>query len=377
MNSNSNYHGYLMGFMLVALWVGVPAGFYAWVKLTRLGVSFHEEAGDKAFKDGDYQAALTGYARARQIAQSKRLDRKIARARAELLAIRPDLLTQNLVPDVEYECKYVLRKKAPVSCEVVFGHIQALNGNSEGAKKTYEEVLSKDPENPGAHLGLALQYYRASDFEHAQKEFQAVLSKIPDHIEALIGLGDARLFSGESEKAQESYEKAITARGSDFRAHHGLGLALMRQNKLQEAVQEFQRSISLNPQAFDSYIALATLFLQANMLPQAEQAYRQALNVRQDAQAMLGLAVVLNKQGRAAEALAILLPMVQAGSRDINVLLESASAYETLQRKEEARNFYEAGKQVLEDMKAQLDVATAKALRERIEEGLKRLETTK
>ena len=371
-----SYGLYAAVFIILAVWVCVPAGIDFWRRASGSTGSFHEDAGDRAFSKGDFQAALTAYARARQFGASKRLDTKIAKARAELLAIRPDLLTQNLVFDIEYECKYLLQK-TPLSCEVVYGHIQALNGNTESAKKSYEAVLSKDPENPGAHLGLALQYYRASDFEKAQKEFQAVLSKIPDHIEALIGLGDARLFAGESEKAQESYEKAITARASDFRAHHGLGLALMRQNKLQEAVQEFQTSIALNPQAFDSYIALATLFLQANMLPQAEQAYRQALNVRQDAQAMLGLAVVLNKQGRASEALAILLPMVQSGSRDINVLLETGNAYEVLQRKNEAKSYYELAKQVLEDIKAQLDVTTAKTLKERIEEGLKRVEMMK
>jgi len=251
------------------------------------------------------------------------------------------------------------------------GHIAALGSNPDAAKKAYEEALQKDKDHAGAHLGLALLAYRSGDAKTAQSEFDAVLARVPDHLDALIGLGDIHLAAGEADQAIDSYTKAIQAR-EDARAHHGLGLALARTHKTQEAVTELQKSIALNPQAFDSYVALGNLLAGAGAFPQAEQAFRGALAIRQDPQVQRSLASVLNRLGRAAEAMQLLTALLNAGARDPQVLLEAARALEALGRKDEARGLYEATANAVKDSEGSENKELSEAIRKEAEAGLQR-----
>ena len=364
--------------LIVAAGVLLPFGWSYWVGVAQQRaldelIAMHETTGALAFSKGDYQAALTAFARARGIRGTPEIERKVARTRAELVAIRPDLLEARVVPDLEYECRWLLASdaSAAAACRVVTGHIAALGSNPDAAKKAYEEALQKDKDHAGAHLGLALLAYRSGDAKTAQSEFDAVLARVPDHLDALIGLGDIHLAAGEADQAIDSYTKAIRAR-EDARAHHGLGLALARTRKTQEAVTELQKSIALNPQAFDSYVALGNLLAGAGAFPQAEQAFRGALAIRQDPQVQRSLASVLTRLGRAAEAMQLLTALLNAGARDPQVLLEAARALEALGRKDEARGFYEATANAVKDSEGSENQELSEAIRKEAEAGLQR-----
>lgn len=363
-------------FFIFAAGVLLPVGWSYWVTVRDQGAihalaSLHEGTGDAAFAQGDFQAALTAYTRARAVLGNPRIERKVARSRAEVVAIRPDLLDIRIVADLEYECRWLLAddSQTRATCFAVFGHIAALNQNSEAARKAYSDALAIVQDHPGAHLGLALLAYRAGDTRTAQAEFSAVLKKVPGHLDSMIGLGDIYLAQGDTGAAVESYSKAIQTR-DDARARHGLGLAYARQNKVQEAAQEFERSIALNPQAFDSYVAYGNLLAGAGVLARAEQAFRSALALRQDASVQVALASVLTRQGKAAEAMQWIGPVLNAGSREPAVLLEAARALQALGRIEEARGFYEATGNALKDAAATMDQATLEAFRKEVEAGL-------
>lgn len=370
--------GGVVVFLILVAGVLVPLGWSYWVTVGDQRsihglAALHERTGDAALVAGDHQAALTAYARARGVRGSPDIERKVARARAELVAIRPDLLDSRAVADLQYECGWLLANDPATraTCQVVTGHIAALNQNADAAQKAYKEALAGAPDHPGAHLGLALIAYRTGDTRTAQGEFDAVLKKIPDHLDSLIGLGDVHLAAGETAAAVESYTKAIQTR-DDPRAHHGLGLAYARQNKAQEAAVEFQKSISLNPQAYDSYVALGNLLAGAGALDRAEQAFRSALSLRQDPSIQVALASVLTRQGRPAEAMQLIATALNAGSREPAVLLEAARALEALGRKDEARGFYEATDNALKDAASAMDPGVAEAFRKEVAAGLQR-----
>ncbi len=363
--------------LLVAAGVLVPLGWSYWGQVLDRRAAhdladFHERVGDAAMAKGDHQAALTAYVRARAVMGTEALDRKVARARAELVAIRPDLLEARAVADLEYECRWLLADDpgTRATCQAVAGHIAALNANDAAAKKAYQDALAAEPDHAGAHLGLALLAYRSGDSRTAQAEFDAVLKQVPGHVDSLIGLGDIHLAAGDAEAAIGAYTKAIETR-EDARAHHGLGLAYARQNKIEAALNEFQRSIALNPQAFNSYVALGNLLAGAGALDRAEQAFRSALALRQDSSVQVALASVLTRLGRPAEAMQLISPVLNAGSREPAVLLEAARALEALGRKEEARGYYEATGNALKDATG-IDQGTVQAFRKEVEAGLQR-----
>lgn len=359
----------------------LPFGWFYWNALgdqraLRGLEKMHEATGDLAFSKGDYQAALTAYIRAKAVRGTLDVEHKIARARAELVAIRPDLLDQRVLADLEYECRWLLANEpsAKPTCTVVLGHIAAFNQNSDAAQKAYKEALQALPDHAGAHLGLALIAYRSGDAKTAQAEFEAVIKKFPEHLDSLIGLGDVHLAAGETEAAIDAYTKAVQTR-DDPRARHGLGLAYARQNKIEAAVAELQKSISLNPQAFASYAALGNLLAAVGDLGRAEQAFRSALAIQQDTAVQVALASVLTRQGRPAEALQFIQAVLNAGSRDPGVLLEAARALEALGRKEEARGFYEATSNALREVGGAMDRTLVESFRKEVEAGLERTAT--
>lgn len=365
--------------VIIAVGVLLPLGIASWNAVVdhsaiSESVKSNEAIGDKSFAKRDYGTALTAYIRARASRDSIDLQVKAFRAKAFLFATRPDLISSRDIADLEYERVWLLEKdpaNAPTYL-VVGGHIAAFKGDAETAAKAYQDALAKDPENPGAHMGLAIQAYRKGDAKKAQEEFAKVLEKIPDHIEALIGMGDVRLASGEADQAIEAYGKALKIQ-EDHRAHHGLGLAHVNKKNVEEAASEFQKAIALNPQAFDSYVALGNLLTQAGMLAQAERAFRGALAIRQDEGVLLNLAGVMNKMERYQDAIQTLFPLLQSRSAGPAVLLEAGKAMEGLGRKDDAKSYYQSAKDVLSKMRGQLDEKVIENLSKEIEGGLERI----
>ena len=365
--------------VVVAVGVLLPLGIMSWNAVVdhhalAAAARQHEVKGDQAFAANDYQTALAAYVRSRAAKDSLDIQLKVARARAFLVAVQPGLMDVRDAADLEYERAWLMvadARNAPTYM-AVGGHLAALKGDAEGAKKAYEEAIAKDPQNPGAHLGLAIQAYHQGDKSKAQTEFSAVLAKIPDHVESLIGLGDVKLATGETDAAVDSYKKALKVR-EDPRAHHGLGVAFVNKRQAQEAVAEFQRSIELNPRAYDSYIALGNLLLNANSLPQAERAFRAAVELRQDEVSLSGLAAVLNAMNRYAEAFQTLAPLLQARNAGPAALLQAAKAAEGLGRKEDAKVLYAEVTKVVDQAADQMDRQLAEAYRKEAKAGAERV----
>jgi len=372
--------------LVVALGVLLPVGIWSWhAVIDVLPELFgavapvnHEKNGDAAFNDRDYARALVAYGRARALRNTPHLEAKEARARLYLLSVHPELIAPKNIEEIEYdESCFVDQSGIANPTRPTFlaidGHIAALRGDTGGALKQYFEALAQDKDNPGAHLGAAIQYLRKGDRSRAKEEFASVVASIPTHVDALIGLGDAMVGEGESEKAVETYSRVLNIR-DDARAHHGLGLAYLGMKKAQEAAQEFQKSIAANPQAFDSYVALATMLSSSNILPQAERTYRGALALRaQDESAITGLANVLNRMGRPAEALQAVMPLIQARSAGPGAILEAARSSEALGRKDDAKALYSEVGRALDQLGDRVDRSAAGALTAEALAGLKRL----
>ncbi|MBM4394974.1 MAG: tetratricopeptide repeat protein [Deltaproteobacteria bacterium] len=365
--------------IVIALGVLLPLGIMAWNSVVdhhALGSAAcrHEDKGDKAFSDRDYPTSIAAYVRSRAARDSLGIQLKIARARAFLVAIQPGLIGAGDVADLEYERTWLLDSDSTNAATylAVGGHMAALKGDVEAANKAYQEAIAKQPDNAGAHLGLAIQAYQKGDRAKAQTEFAAVLAKVPDHVEALIGLGDVKLASGETDTAVDSYQKALKLR-QDARAHHGLGVALLNKRQPQEAAAEFQRSINLNPKSYDSYVALGNLLLNANALPQAERAFRAAAELRQDEVSLSGLAAALNAMNRPGDAIQVVAPLLQARTAGPASMLQGARAAEMLGRKEDAMALYSEVQRVVGQAGEQMDKQLAEAFIAQAKAGAERV----
>jgi tetratricopeptide (TPR) repeat protein len=360
---------------VVVLGVLLPLAIMSWNAVkdhcgTASTEKMHRDLGKEAFDKADYQRAVTAYSRARALNPSIANETDLSRARLFFVALHPDQIDPRALADVDYELAMVTPRDAKNAATygAVAGHVALLRGHTEEATKAYQDALAKEADNPGAHMGQALLAVRRSDAKKALEEFQAVLVKSPRNLDALIGLGDVRMASGDVDKAIEAYNDVLKDR-EDARIHRQLGVAYGAKKQSKESLGEYQKALALNPQDADTQLGAGNLLASLGALPEAEKALRAALQLRPDEQALDSLSNVLLKQGRAPEALQILVPSIQNRSAGIGTLLAAAQASEALGRKPDAAALYGQVEAMVTQAAQQLDKTVVEALLKEAHEG--------
>lgn len=123
------------------------------------------------------------------------------------------------------------------------------------AQRLYTETLAGEPDQPDAHLGLAVLAQGRGDDAAAIRHFRAVLETVPDHPRAWAGLA-ALVGSGELEPMESKLRGLIAARPAPA-LHFALGNVLARQGRWAEAQQGFFAASATDPQNADYAFNLA------------------------------------------------------------------------------------------------------------------------
>ena len=97
----------------------------------------------------------------------------------------------------------------PGDFEVRTANYRLEDGHFEEAIREFESALAKNPEHPGAHLGLAITLMQMSRLEDAVAQFDRVLAIDPDMAVAWADRGIAWDRLGQYEKALADYRTAL------------------------------------------------------------------------------------------------------------------------------------------------------------------------
>ncbi|MBU4360404.1 tetratricopeptide repeat protein [Patescibacteria group bacterium] len=97
------------------------------------------------------------------------------------------------------------------------------------AEKIYLEIISIDPNNEEAYLGLAKIYSKQKDFEHAKELYDHILKKDKKSSHAFSGLGNLAAETGNWARAKSNYQKSIEL-SNKKNAEHFLDLATAEYN---------------------------------------------------------------------------------------------------------------------------------------------------
>ncbi len=74
-----------------------------------------------------------------------------------------------------------------------------------------QKMLARNPDEPRAHFGLALEYEKAARWEDAAASLKRYLELADDEGNAWGRLGHARRRRGREEEARAAYQRGITA----------------------------------------------------------------------------------------------------------------------------------------------------------------------
>lgn len=176
--------------------------------------------------------------------------------------------------------------------------------------------------------GVALG--RAGRLSEAASCFQKTATLRPDFPEAHYNLGKARKELGQLEQAVASYEAALRLRPSWPEALFNLGNVLDLLGRLREAATCQQRLLELSPDHPAALKALGSALMSLGELDEALACYARLGAVEPGSlDAQIGRAKVLERRGDIEPARAILKPLADAGSRNLELDLLYASMIDT------------------------------------------------
>jgi tetratricopeptide (TPR) repeat protein len=153
--------------------------------------------------------------------------------------------------------------------------VSRLYAKSGEAVKDFERALTLRPNEPDAHLSLALALTNQGDFDEAIPHFQAYLSSRPENpVDALFALATCQFSLGRNDQAHASLEKLFAVNPD-----HPTACFLRAKIELAEGHQEegfrwLQKAEALSPDEVDVTNALVNVSRHLSRLEDADRYQR-------------------------------------------------------------------------------------------------------
>ena len=198
------------------------------------------------------------------------------RLRQEELDQAEDLLRQAIARDA-----------AKLRAHRSLGHVYAKMGNHAEARKCYQEVLRRQPNDIDAHLLIAQTWFWEENFQmtiQAADEVIALLEAGADAAttttarrvaEMHMLAGEAHLKLQEAFLARDRFERALATGVQPGVALDGIGRSFQAQGLHERSQQSFREAIAAEPDRPDAYLSLAISY--HRYLRQPEEAIRNYL----------------------------------------------------------------------------------------------------
>jgi predicted O-linked N-acetylglucosamine transferase (SPINDLY family) len=194
-------------------------------------------------------------------------------------------------------------------------------GDQDGAMRSYEAALARDPGNPYVLYNLGkLAYARGSPGRAETLVLQALKAR-PQFPEASVVAAGIREALGDPAAAAVHLESALRQRPDYAGAAYNYGLVLGKLGRSAEAESALRRALELDPVSVDAARALGEVLSERGAASEAEACYRSALALqpgRGDVTNLLGHA--LAAQGKLAEAEALYRSLLASDPRSIDAL---------------------------------------------------------
>jgi tetratricopeptide (TPR) repeat protein len=212
-----------------------------------------EEAAPNAFRElqlgylaldqGDFETAMTHYARARDLAsgEEQRFNALFGLGSAALELGRLDEARAALGDAHEL-------RPGDAGATFMLGVACRRQGDLDAAVTYLADAAVRDPDLTQALVELGIAYAAQERHADAERICRTALARDPDNLEAQIGLAVALFHQDENEAAAAAFRRALELDPDDLRAHYGLGLALAFSGDRDGAIEEIIYLNSRSPE---------------------------------------------------------------------------------------------------------------------------------
>jgi tetratricopeptide (TPR) repeat protein/2-polyprenyl-3-methyl-5-hydroxy-6-metoxy-1,4-benzoquinol methylase len=194
------------------------------------------------------------------------------------------------------------------------GNILLAQAKFDEARSAYQLAIVCDPRYAAAHFNFGNLNYKTGEFELALRNYQEAVDIRPDFADAWVAMANTFDNLSRTAEAVESYRRALIIIPDYAEVHFNLGSLAMAQGRHGEAVQSLLRALEIKPEFAQARHALRIELRKLEDLNVAEASYRRVLAIEPESEEILHeLAMVLLAQGKPADALELLMPMVERG----------------------------------------------------------------
>nr|WP_228034984.1 tetratricopeptide repeat protein [Oculatella sp. LEGE 06141] len=183
----------------------------------------------------------------------------------------------------------------------------------EAQARGYEAVLQREPENQTALRGLLDARLELGDLQGVTAPLEKLAGLNPDQPDYAILLAQVRQRTGDREGAVQAYRTILSTQPGNPRALQGLVTLMLQQDRPQAAIGLLQDTLEtadeanqVTPNSVDVNtvrVLLGGVYAEEERYDEAIAVYDQVIaSAQQDFRPVLGKAMVLQKQGKDAEA---------------------------------------------------------------------------
>ena len=167
--------------------------------------------------------------------------------------------------------------KGTVSQSVALADRMMLKGKYADAANYYQAALKRNPKDTNANIGYGMALAKQFKVDAADDQFNKALSRDPNNPGALAGkalnmLNRLQSSSNTIRKSKDSIlkdaeaqaQKALDADKQIPEAYYALGMVYKEQGRLGDATTQLKRSVQLDPKFSDGYTGLGVIQLAQN-----------------------------------------------------------------------------------------------------------------
>jgi serine/threonine protein kinase/tetratricopeptide (TPR) repeat protein len=159
-----------------------------------------------------------------------------------------------------------------------------------------------NPDSVRVHLAAGKVDEATSQYERALENYLRVSELEPHNVAGFVRVAGAYDKLGMPEKAIESYQKAIKLDPTYYEAYKDFGIFYYSHGNYSEAAKQFQFAVDRAPGNYDAYAYLAAALDDLGRDAEAKQALLASLKLRETSRALNSLGVILQSEGKDAEA---------------------------------------------------------------------------
>jgi tetratricopeptide (TPR) repeat protein len=232
---------------------------------------------------------------------------------------------------------------------VKWRHLGSAYGQAEdypNAIVCYKKTLEINPVDLKAAYDLSLMLDFKGDFKEAQEAAESGLSHDPDNAELHASYGSILADQGKDSEAMKEYDRALELRPNDEITRFNKGGLHFKLKEMDKAEAEYRKVLKMNPGDLEAAENLASIYIMQNRLADAEKLNQWVIKKAPKDEdtlenAYFNLGIVYDKQDKVRPALDMYKLALQAAPWDAAAYVNAAVILERLGRAGEALAYWE------------------------------------